>query len=94
MCHLLVTQLLQMINYYIFSEHYSDTDTVNDTGDENKYFPKKSKVTKCTKKQQVKSTTKGKCLTPSQILAKEKGKTLRWNRESYKGDTSAKGLKL
>ena len=27
-----------------------------------------------------------------QIFAKEKGKTLRWNREPYKGDTSTEGL--
>ena len=60
--------------------------------DETNHHSKKNKVTRCTKKSSVKSTTKVTSLTPSQMVAKEKGKTLRWNREPYKGDTSAEGL--
>ena len=65
---------------------------MNDSGDEKNHPAKKNKVTRRTKKASVKSTTKATSLTPSQMLAKEKGKTLRWNREPYKGDTSAEGL--
>ena len=65
---------------------------MNDTGDERNHHSKKNKVTRRTKKSSVKSTTKVTSLTPSQMVAKEKGKTLRWNREPYKGDTSAEGL--
>ena len=79
---------------YIFSENYTDSDTLSDTIDDKNDPAKKNKVTRRTKKASVKSTTKGKSLTPSQMLAKEKGKTLRWNREPYKGDTSAEGLEI
>ena len=79
-------------NLYIFSENYTDSNTLNDTGDDKNDPAQKNKVTRHIKKASVKSTTKGKSLTPSQMLAKEKGKTLRWNREPYKRDTSAEGL--
>ena len=42
---------------YIFSENYTCSDTLNDTGDDKNDPAKKNKVTRCTKKESVKSTT-------------------------------------
>ena len=75
-----------------FLENYTDSETLSVTGEEQSHPHYKQKVMKCTRKVIPKSTTEANSLTQSQIVAKEKGKTLRWNREPQKGDTSAEGL--
>ena len=74
------------------SENYTDSETFSDIPEDQSNICQKQKVMKHTKKAIHKSTNKADSLSQSQIFAKEKGKTLRWNREPYKGDTSAEGL--